>query len=447
MSKLRLVVHREYKTRVQKKSFLLLSIILPFIIAGLLISPILIQQSTFKQKTVLIVDNTLALGDLLEKNKSSKYINYVNMPMEATIEYVANQFENSKDTMVLHLNKNFGIISNSPGQLYNNGHPGPGVLKTIKNDCFDLFRKIQVYRITNLNLEEIDKRLGDACNIQYEGLGINPEIKSYLSLASGLLMYLLVLIYGVQVMKGVLEEKANRIIEVVLSSIKPVKLMWGKIIGIGLVGITQFSIIIISAIIIFSIVQSVLDIDASGLVNDQIMMMDADGKLVQANIPTLTPEEIDTVYAIEGLEAFLPTFLIVIPFLFVGGFLLYASFFAAVGSASNPDTETQQYILPITVPIILSMIIAATVMDNPDSDLVYYTSMFPLTSPVVMASRLPFINWDTEWWQVVIAIVLLFGCVWLSTRFAAKVYKTAILMYGQKLSYRNIWKWFKESNS
>ena len=135
------------------------------------------------------------------------------------------------------------------------------------------------------------------------------------------------------------------------------------------------------------------------------------------------------------------------PFLFIGGFLLYASFFAAIGSASNPDTETQQYILPITVPIIISMLIATTIMDNPDSNLVYYTSMFPLTSPIVMASRLPFINWATDWWQVLTAIILLFGCVWLSTRFAAKVYKTAILMYGQKLSYRNIWKWFKQSRS
>ena len=447
MSKLRLVLQREYKTRVKKKSFLLLSVISPFIIAGLVIAPILIQQSTFKQKTVLIVDNTLALGDLLEKNKSSKYIHYINMPIDATIEYVASRYENSEDTMVLHLNKNFGIISNSPGQLYNNGHPGPGIIKTIKNDCFDLFRKIQVYKITHLNLEEVDKRLGDSCNIQYEGQGINPKVKSYLSLAGGLLMYLLVLIYGVQVMKGVLEEKSNRIIEVILSSIKPIKLMWGKIIGIGLVGITQFSIIIISSIIIFSVIQSFLDIDTSGLVNDQIMMMDADGKLINANIPALTPEEMDTVYAIESLKAFLPTFLIVMPFLFVGGFLLYASFFAVVGSASNPDTETQQYILPITVPIIISMLIATTIMNNPDSNLVYYSSMFPLTSPIVMASRLPYIDWATDWWQVVTAVVLLFGCVWMSTRFAAKVYRTAILMYGQKLSYRNIWKWFKQSRS
>ena len=140
-------------------------------------------------------------------------------------------------------------------------------------------------------------------------------------------------------MKGVLEEKSNRIIEVILSSIKPIKLMWGKIIGIGLVGITQFSIIIISSIIIFSVIQSFLDIDTSGLVNDQIMMMDADGKLVNANIPALTPEEMDTVYAIESLKAFLPTFLIVMPFLFVGGFLLYASFFAVVGSASKPKEK------------------------------------------------------------------------------------------------------------
>jgi ABC-2 type transport system permease protein len=446
MNKLKLIIKREFKTRVKKKSFILLSIITPIIIALLIIAPILIQQSTFKQKTVLVVDNTITLGDLLERDKSSKFIKYVNMPLSATIERVADRFENASDTMVLHLNKNFGVISNSPGQLYNNGHPGPGVLKTIKNDCFDIFRKIQVYRVTKLNLEKVDKRLGDSCNIQYEGQGLNPEVKSYLSLAGGFLMYLLVLIYGVQVMKGVMEEKTNRIIEVILSSIQPVKLMWGKILGIGLVGITQFVIIIITSIIFFSAIQSFVDIDTADLVNDQIKMMDSDGNLVNANLPQLSIEEMDTLYAIEGVKSYLPTFLIIMPFLFIGGFLLYAAFFAAVGSAANPDTETQQFILPITVPIILSMVIATTIMDNPSSDLVYYTSMFPLTSPIVMAARLPFINWYKDWWQVLTAIILLFTTVWLSTKFAAKVYKTAILMYGQKLSYRNIWKWFKQSN-
>lgn len=446
MNKLNLIIKREFRTRVKKKSFIVLSIITPIIIALLVIAPILIQQSTFKQKTVLVVDNTITLGDLLERDKSSKFIKYVNMPLSATIERVADRFENSSDTMVLHLNKNFGVISNSPGQLYNNGHPGPGVLKTIKNDCFDIFRKIQVYRVTKLNLEKVDKRLGDSCNIQYEGQGLNPEVKSYLSLAGGFLMYILVLIYGVQVMKGVMEEKTNRIIEVILSSIQPVKLMWGKILGIGLVGITQFVIIIITSIIFFGAIQSFVDIDTADLVNDQIKMMDSDGNLVNAKLPQLSIEEMDTLYAIEGVKSYLPTFLIIMPFLFIGGFLLYAAFFAAVGSAANPDTDTQQFILPITVPIILSMVIATTIMDNPSSDLVYYTSMFPLTSPIVMAARLPFINWATDWWQVLTAILLLFTSVWLSTKFAAKVYKTAILMYGQKLSYQNIWKWFKQSN-
>lgn len=446
MNKLNLIIKREFKTRVKKKSFIALSIITPIIIALLIIAPILIQQSTFKQKTVLVVDNTITIGDLLERDKSSKFIKYINMPLSATIEGVADRFENASDTMVLHLNKNFGVISNSPGQLYNNGHPGPGVLRTIKNDCFDIFRKIQVYRVTKLNLEKVDKRLGDSCNIQYEGQGLNPEVKSYLSLAGGFLMYLLVLIYGVQVMKGVMEEKTNRIIEVILSSIQPVKLMWGKILGIGLVGITQFAIIIITSIIFFSAIQSFVDIDTADLVNDQIKMMDSEGNLVNANLPQLSIEEMDTLYAIEGVKSYLPTFLIIMPFLFIGGFLLYAAFFAAVGSAANPDTETQQFILPITVPIILSMVIATTIMDNPSSDLVYYTSMFPLTSPIVMAARLPFINWATDWWEVFTAILLLFATVWLSTKFAAKVYKTAILMYGQKLSYRNIWKWFKQSN-
>lgn len=446
MHKLRLVIQREFSTRVRKKSFVILSILTPIVIALLVIAPILIQQSTFKRKTVLVVDDTLTLGDVLEEQKSTNFIQYINMPLDVTIDEVADRYEDAPDTMVLHLNKNFGVISNSPGQLYNNGHPGPGVVKTIKNDCFDIFRKIQVYRVTQLNLQEVDERLGDTCNIQYEGKGINPQVKSYLSLSAGMLMYILVLIYGVQVMKGVMEEKTNRIIEVILSAIKPVKLMWGKIIGIGLVGVLQFAIIIIASILFFSAIQNFIDIDTSAMVNDQIKMMDANGNLVKANLPSLTAQEFDTLRAIESVKAFLPTFLIVMPFLFIGGFLLYASFFATVGSAANPDTETQQFILPITLPIVIGVFISLTIMDNPTSNLVYYASMFPLTSPIVMAARLPFMDIYSEWWQILVAITLLYLSVWVSTKFAAKVYKTAILLYGQKLSYRNIWRWFKQSN-
>ena len=446
MNKLRLIIKREYRTRVIKKSFIVLSIITPILISLLIMLPVIIQKSTFKKSTILIVDNTFTIGELLAKTKNSQFIKYVNMPTEMAIEEVADKFENSKDTMVLHLNKNFGVISNSPGQLYNNKHPGPAVIKNIQVDCYDLFRKIQVLRLTKLNLAEIDTKLGNTCTIQYEGQGINPKIRSYLSLAGGMLMYLLVLIYGVQVMKGVMEEKNNRIIEIILSSIRPVKLLWGKIIGIGLVGITQFTIIIIASIMFLGVIKNIIDVDASDVVNNQIKTMDVNGNISKNIIPQLSIEEIDAIRSIEDLKNYLPTFILVMPFLFVGGYLLYASFFAAVGSASNPDTETQQFILPITIPIIISVFIATTIMNNPSSDLAFYTSMFPLTSPVVMAARLPYINWTSEWWQILTAITLLFGSVWLSTRFAARVYKTAILLYGQKLSYKNIWKWYKQSN-
>ena len=446
MNKLGLIIKREYRTRVIKKSFIVLSIITPILISLLIMLPVIIQKSTFKKSTILIVDNTFTIGKLLAKTKSSQFIKYLNMPTEMTIEEVADKFENSKDTMVLHLNKNFGVISNSPGQLYNNKHPGPAVIKNIQADCYDLFRKIQVFRLTKLNLAKIDTKLGNTCTIQYEGQGINPQMRSYLSLAGSMFMYLLVLIYGVQVMKGVMEEKNNRIIEIILSSVRPVKLLWGKIIGIGLVGITQFAIIIIASIMFLGLIKNIIDIDASDIVNKQIQTMDVNGNISKNIIPKLSIEEIDAIRSIEDLKNYLPTFILVMPLLFIGGYLLYASFFAAVGSAANPDTETQQFILPITIPIIISVFIATTIMNNPSSDLALYTSMFPLTSPVVMAARLPYINWGSEWWQILTAITLLFGSVWLSTRFAARVYKTAILLYGQKLSYKNIWKWYKQSN-
>lgn len=446
MSKLGLIIKREYKTRVRKRSFILLSAITPILIAFMVMMPVIIQKSTFKKNTVLVVDDTHAMGDLLEKTKSNNIITYVNMPIGQSIEEVADRYENSEDTLVLHLNKNFGVISNSPGQLYNNGHPGPSVINNIQNDCFDLFRKIQVLRLTKINLAQIDEKLGETCTIQYEGIGLNPQIRSYLSLAGGMLMYLLIIVYGVQVMKGVMEEKNNRIIEIILSSVQPVKLMWGKILGIGLVGITQFAIIITASIIFLGVIKNVIDIDTSEIVNSRIEMMNATGDIVNTPTQHLSPEEIDTIIAIEDLKGYLPTFLFIMPFLFIGGYLLYASFFACIGSASDVDTETQQYILPITIPIIISLFIGISVMDNPHSDLAFYTSLFPLTSPIVMSARLPYINWATEWWQVLISISFLLATVWLTTKFAARVYRTAILLYGQKLSYKNIWKWFKQSN-
>jgi ABC-2 type transport system permease protein len=246
-----------------------------------------------------------------------------------------------------------------------------------------------------------------------------------------ILIYLFIFLYGVQVMRGVIEEKNNRIVEVIISSVRPFQLMMGKIVGIALVGLTQFVLWVVLTMAINGVISQKMMTDKSSVSATEIS--------AQANANVDNEMMTDVLSAVNTINfpLLIGTFL----FYFLAGYLLYSALFAAIGSAVDSEAETQQFMFPVTIPLIFSFVLASSaVVNNPDGPIAFWLSMIPLTSPVVMMVRIPF---GVPAWQLITSMILLIlgfiGTVWL----AAKIYRTGILMYGKKVTFKEMLKWLK----
>jgi ABC-2 type transport system permease protein len=270
-----------------------------------------------------------------------------------------------------------------------------------------------------------------------------------LAYIGGFLMYMLVFMFGAQVMRGVIEEKVSRVVEVIVSSVKPVQLMMGKIIGVALVGLTQFMIWVIltmGAVVILK--TTVLRKSDMTEITQNITQNIMEGNQTPApatpsQASTLSPQmqEFSRLFD-SAMNQNWPLIILSFIFYFITGYLLYASVFAAIGSAVDNETETQQFMLPVTIPIILALMVAMGTMQNPDSPVAFWFSLIPFTSPIVMMARIPF---GVPAWQIIASMALMvvtfLAFVWM----AAKVYRTGILMYGKKASWKEMWKWLRYS--
>jgi ABC-2 type transport system permease protein len=258
----------------------------------------------------------------------------------------------------------------------------------------------------------------------------------------GFLIYFFIFLFGAQVMTHVIEEKSSRVIEILVSSVRPFQLMLGKILGIGLVGLTQFILwVVLSAVIIFAAQQiffSDLGIPSSEhIVIDDMFSSSTlqQAQPVEQNDTPAFREFLASVSAI-NFGVMLGAFL----FYFLGGYLLYASLFAAIGSAADSETDTQQFMLPVTVPLIISIIVMMNAIMNPDGPIAFWFSMIPFTSPIIMMARIPF---GVPAWEVALSGGLLVGTFIFTTWLAGKIYRTGILMYGKKVNYAEVWKWLR----
>jgi len=238
----------------------------------------------------------------------------------------------------------------------------------------------------------------------------------------GILIYMFIFMYGTMVMRGVIEEKTSRIVEVIISSVKPFQLMMGKILGVALVGLTQFALWIMFTIAIASIAELML-IDAGNITT----------KINSTQQSLLLSELSDLTGGINLIQIF-TSFI----FYFLAGYLMYSSLFAAVGSAVDAEADTQQFVLPITIPLILAFILIQPIMENPNGPLAFWMSIIPFTSPVIMMVRLPF---GVANWEIALSMGVLVLSFILTTYLAGKIYRTGILMYGKKNSYKELWKW------
>lgn len=429
MSKTGLIISREYFTRVKKKSFLLTTILVPIVIIGFWIAIIAVSIKSGGDETSLaVIDNAGLLNDSSNKSKSLKLTFIKNETEESfTKKYKAQGYKaflyipafnvDSARKFTVHSSSSLSISTNSAlERLLNNAIENKRLIQ--KGIDPQIFKKISA----NVEVDNIiDSEEG--------GKKGNAKVATLVSFACGILIYMMMIIYGTQVMRGVMEEKTNRIAEVIVSSVKPFQLMLGKIIGIGAVGLTQFAI----WIILMTALQGLIPLFFPGVM-DQV-----------ANAPAAAGDAGMMSSVMQGISS-LPVFKIVSLFLFyfLGGYLTYASLFAAIGSVVSEDQQdAQQLVFPVLMPIILGFVIMSNSISNPHSSMAVFGSLFPLTSPIVMMGR---ITYDIPAWQLIASMLLLVGCFLFFTWITGKIYRTGILMYGKKPSWKEMMKWaFRKS--
>jgi ABC-2 type transport system permease protein len=313
---------------------------------------------------------------------------------------------------------------------------GLSVISSIERQLNDQMR-IKLLKDAGIDSETLDK-IKPSLSVVSKELTIEGEKDSSsgaamaVGFAAAILIYMSLFIYGIQVMRGIIEEKTSRIVEVIISSVKPFQLMMGKIIGIGCVGLTQFMLWIVLSASLMTVATTILFKDKVEQVTSE-MPMNKQVEAVSTNGPGM-----DIVKAVQTVQwtYILPVFIV----FFFGGYMLYSALFAAVGSAVESDTETQQFMLPITLPLLFTYIMSFSfIVNNPDSSLSFWLSIIPFTSPIAMMVRLPF---GVPNWELALSIFLLIGGFIFTTWVASRIYRVGILMYGKKVSFKELGKWF-----
>lgn len=392
-----------------------MTIITPFIMSAIFVLPILISENNENSKSLAIID---------ENNLTANFFDET--------ENIEIKLFNISNTYAPTLLDDFDAILVVPKKLDQSFeiHSLQQISLTLLQDITNILER----NITLINLEKnginpdlitqsqakinIQTKLID--NKGEENLS-SSELSLVIAMLSGFLIYFFIFMYGAMVMRGVIEEKTNRIIEVMISSVKPFQLMIGKIIGIALVGLTQFFFWLIIALIGMSIAPFLME----------------SSSLIQSEINTANS-------TINSLEVFnnLPIYTLVLGFIFyfIAGYFLYGSLFASVGAAVDQETDSQQFMLPLTLPLILSFIMIQPIIDNPHGDLAYWFSMIPFTSPIIMMVRIPF---GVPIFELILSMTILIIGILSSIWLSSKIYRVGILMYGKKPSYKEIWKWIK----
>ena len=443
MNKIILIIQREYLSRVKKRSFIIMTILGPILFAALLIVPgYLATKEDTQEKVIAVIDETNILTDVLSGSEYLKF-EYIN---NANVETLKESFPSSGYYAILYIPSN--LLSNEKVMLYSDQQTTLSVSETISRELNSFIKNV---KLKNENVpQDILKRIRTNINVEtLQWTSSGEEKSSSAGLATvigyicGFAIYMFVFMFGAMVMRGVIEEKTSRIVEVIISSVKPFQLMMGKVIGIGLVGLTQFLLWILLTIGIIFAAKGMIVGDTSELVPEVSSVMEQQSGVSTQDIIASEGQQIfteimsklDSVNFVFILGAFL--------FYFLGGYLLYASLFAAVGSAVDNETDTQQFMLPISIPIILGIIVMLNVIQAPGAPLAFWFSMIPFTSPIVMMARIPF---GVPAWELSLSAALLIatfiGTIWL----AGKIYRTGILMYGKKVNYAELWKWIRYKN-
>lgn len=435
MSKIWIIIQREFMTRVKKKSFILLTILMPFIFAALIVVPLMLATiQGDEQKTVMVVDKT---GRYVGSLKSTA--NYAFVPtadnkdefytedseVEAVVQITADLAKNPKAVTIY-----------SPREV-------KAELLSYVETC--LGEQVRREKLSAYNIPELETIIADiqtdfhVATVKRNAEGDETSSNTYIAMTAGFiftfLIYMFVMSYGGMVMQSVMEEKTNRIVELMVSSVKPFQLMMGKIIGVALVGFVQLAIWGVMLSIILVVCGSVFGLSTAPAVP---AMAGADAQMAAMAQQASGGEAAEIMSALMGLPYAELGIMFVL--YFIGGYLLYASFFAAVGASINAQEDSSQFIMPVVLIMVFGLYAAMYSAENTNGPLAFWASIFPLTSPIVMMVRIPF---GVPWWEEVLSLSLLFATsmafVWIS----ARIYRVGILMYGKKPSIREMLKWVR----
>ena len=414
MHKIWLVIKREFLVRVRKKSFLIMTFLGPILLASILILPIYLANNSQEKRNIAVgyqKDFTLEDNELL---------NFVTIPQNE-IDSVKFNIKDSPYYALL-------IIRDNTFSLYSNQQVTLNVTSEIKRQIEHILKlnNLRSLGIDNETLKSAEQKINletKIINKKGESTNSHSEVSTGIGFLGGILIYMFIFMYGTMVMRGVIEEKTSRIVEVMISSLRPFQLMMGKIIGVALVGLTQFLLWIIFTVALSALAELVL-------LNETFLATSSaeNQSIIITQIKSFTS-------GINLIQIFL-SFL----FYFIAGYLMYSSLFAAVGSAVDAEADTQQFILPITLPLILSFILIQPIMDNPEGSLAFWLSIIPFTSPVIMMVRLPF---GVENWEIILSMTILVSTFIITTWLAGKIYRIGILMYGKKANIRELLKWIR----
>ena len=435
MNKIGLIIKREYLTRVRKRSFLILTFLGPILLAAIYIIPIMLAlNASTDHLRVAIVDESSWFEERFTSNEQHTFVTMHGQPIDSVKELVkTGVFDMALYVPPTRLNIPSNAIVYSIRQV-------PMEVETYISSVME--KEIQNQKLMAKGVDpEIVNAVKTDVNLQIMRMDDKgneketfTEVQFTLGLILAMMVYMFIMFFGGQVMQGVAEEKNNRIIEVIISSVKPFQLMMGKIIGVSLVALTQFVMWILLTIVLYVGFSAFIGISHPDLISAGTVM----SQEITAN-DIMNNESVQSILQIVHSIDF-STIIVSFLIFFVLGYLLYATLYAAIGSLVDNNTDSQQFMLPITVPLMIAFISTFYIVNNPDSSLSVWLSMIPFTSPISMMVRIPF---GVPIWQIVVSVLLLAGTFVLMTWVAAKIYRTGILMYGKKLSYKEVFKWLK----
>ncbi len=438
MKKLQLIIKREFLAKIRNKSFIVMTFLSPLLMVGMgALVYFLMQKNDDKIKKIVFVDDSGLFTKLdFKDTKTVKYVDYTALGVDLTKEKV--QKGTYYGALLIPKQDSLELLAKSV-VFYSKKSPNLSLVKSLENR---ISRKIRNQKLNNLGID-LQKIKASKIKTVIKMFNFSGEqssktkkwLKIGLGALAGYLLMMFVMIYGTSVMRSVIEEKTSRIIEVIVSSVKPFQLMLGKIIGNATAGLLQFCIWGVFLLIILTVASAIFGVD---ILEMQKARFSEEQLQVMKNVTVGANEQL---MMQEILELPILKMFVLFLFYFLGGFMLYSSLFAAVGAAVDNETDTQQFTFPIMIPLILAVYVGfATVSNDPHGTIAVLFSYIPFTSPIVMLMRVPF---GVSWVELLVSMLILIATFMLMVWLAAKIYRVGILMYGKKASYKDMYKWIK----